>query len=64
MKLHPQNETPGDMGPAPSLEPVSLREIADVMDLIILSLRTHVGPSYYADAAAKRLDNIIKRLPA
>lgn len=61
MKLHPQNDTPGEMGPAPSINPVTIGELVDVVDLIICSLQ-HGRKCYYADAALDRLMELKKRL--
>ncbi len=61
MKLHPQNDTPGDMGPAPSIEPVTMAQIVDCLDLIACALRRN-GSDYYTDAIISRISLIKKQL--
>lgn len=58
MKLHPQNPTPGL---SDIKKPVDIREVVDVLDLLIDGLdRTQT--SYYFSAAKDRLRELKRRL--
>jgi hypothetical protein len=58
MKLHPQNSTPGISEPK---KPVEIREVVDILDLILDGLG-HTQTSYYYGAARDRLKELKRRL--
>lgn len=60
MKLNPINPTPGDLSPPPSLEPATLRDLAEVMSLALFAIKDPQGP--WAGYATKRLEETFKRL--
>lgn len=62
MKLHPQNPTPGlDKMEQPTIKPVEVREVVDIIELLIDGLGRK-ETSYYFQAARDRLREIKRRL--
>lgn len=61
MKLHPQNETPGNHVPAALPKPVELREVVELIDLLAFCVE-QTRACYYTDAFTKRLRDIKSRL--